>query len=627
MGVARHITWSARSTARRVLCLMVLLAVCSGACAAVVPEKKHEAHHLHHASKAKLTEQVAAVELATRERYEAKVTQLELTTETLRRDAEEQVADLSKERNELVRNITRYKKGLLSLDAKRKTETDALRLETERLKREAAELHLKLEEALDTALRATKSANEARAAWRGAATTEKQSPEKDEKDVPESALRAVVTYVFGVLSRGYTLLHKSVTRVTHVFHPGVWVRNVACFAFRKGWLPLDANASLDDAAAFVSSVCLALAVGAASAKGPAVAEFILKEARAVRVKPPSTFGNDGGTNSTTPPSAWRRNSLFDDTGDSDEFELVDDDDELFSQSPTFRAAVNAAANAFDSSPDEFEKSPGEESGETRESETETEEELGVSASFARLEPIPAKSDDSPIGQRHSTDTSCTKCTAGKPVPAATATETPVAKIVTIGVDASPTPSPRASPVIANGALKTALRKLAAALATPRTNAKVPVVLKVSPKGSPPFFDLRGSFRENENAFASVDAPTPAARSAFFPESDKKQTPTNPPVSSTPKRISIALVLTPAPCGVGGQTPGSGDSASSAEKNKTTSRQKSKTSVTPRDRMNAYTQKLRRGVDVELPSLDTPTAPSGGDTYVAGGVRHAKGWAS
>jgi hypothetical protein len=44
-------------------------------------------------------------------------------------------------------------------------------------------------------------------------------------------------------------------------------------------------------------------------------------------------------------------------------------------------------------------------------------------------------------------------------------------------------------------------------------------------------------------------------------------------------------------------------------------------------MDAYTQKLRRGVDVELPSLDTPPAPSGGDTYVAGGVRHAKGWAS
>jgi hypothetical protein len=50
-------------------------------------------------------------------------------------------------------------------------------------------------------------------------------------------------------------------------------------------------------------------------------------------------------------------------------------------------------------------------------------------------------------------------------------------------------------------------------------------------------------------------------------------------------------------------------------------------VTPRDRMVAYDQKLRRGVNVEIPALDTPTPPWGGDVFVAGGVRHPKGWAS
>ena len=50
-------------------------------------------------------------------------------------------------------------------------------------------------------------------------------------------------------------------------------------------------------------------------------------------------------------------------------------------------------------------------------------------------------------------------------------------------------------------------------------------------------------------------------------------------------------------------------------------------VTPRDRMVAYSQKLRRGVNVAIPALDAPTPPWGGDAIAAGGVRHPKGWAS
>ena len=42
-------------------------------------------------------------------------------------------------------------------------------------------------------------------------------------------------------------------------------------------------------------------------------------------------------------------------------------------------------------------------------------------------------------------------------------------------------------------------------------------------------------------------------------------------------------------------------------------------MTPRDRMVAYSQKLRRGVPVEIPALDARVSPWGGDAVVAGGV--------
>ena len=46
-------------------------------------------------------------------------------------------------------------------------------------------------------------------------------------------------------------------------------------------------------------------------------------------------------------------------------------------------------------------------------------------------------------------------------------------------------------------------------------------------------------------------------------------------------------------------------------------------------MVAYSQKLRRGANVEIPPLDAPALPRGGDpaAIVAGGVRHPKGWTS
>ena len=99
--------------------------------------------------------------------------------------------------------------------------------------------------------------------------------------------------------------------------------------------------------------------------------------------------------------------------------------------------------------------------------------------------------------------------------------------------------------------------------------------------------------------------------------------------------SASLVRTPAPAAAGGRTPGSGDSASSADRGGGASSlfslgpapTRARAPVTPRDRMVAYSQKLRRGVPVEIPALDARVSPWGGDAVVAGGVRHPRGWAS
>ena len=157
MGAHRRAR-SARAAARVALCVVALLAAASGASAVSLSETdKRAAHESHHARKARLREELAAAELATREKYEAKVSSLERTTERLRREAEETVASLSAERDAMSRNLTKYKRGLLNLDAKRKSETETLRAETERLRAEREELQSKLEQALDDALSATKA--------------------------------------------------------------------------------------------------------------------------------------------------------------------------------------------------------------------------------------------------------------------------------------------------------------------------------------------------------------------------------------------------------------------------------------------------------------------------------------
>ena len=87
MGAHRRAR-SARAAARVALCVVALLAAASGASAVSLSETdKRAAHESHHARKARLREELAAAELATREKYEAKVSSLERTTERLRREA------------------------------------------------------------------------------------------------------------------------------------------------------------------------------------------------------------------------------------------------------------------------------------------------------------------------------------------------------------------------------------------------------------------------------------------------------------------------------------------------------------------------------------------------------------
>lgn len=660
MGVARPV-WSVRGAARLALCLVLMLCNVS-ASSAVAPEKKSEAHHSHHAAKAKLREEVAAAERTSRERYESKVAALEQSSETLRREAEETVLALSKERNELTRNITRYKKGLQHLNAKRKTETETLRVETEALKKESAELQLKLEEALDVALKATKAANEAReesrAAKRNAAAKNSGKYTETAENVHERV--SVTAHLFGALSGCYDMLHASVTRLLQTLHPFNLIRELSIYVLLKGWLPLGTNASVDDAVAFVTSVVVSVGIGAATGKGPVVLDFIGKKARTtMNIKgTPSHRVKGTPVNSilSTPDSAWRQNSLFDDgdkSSDSESFELVDGtDNETWLVSPT-KVAVIDASNAFDSSPDAFEKSLSSEGSEldvtgieaeTVVTETETETPHLPSGVLVRIQRFEGGTKTTPVVPKtKSTEHFVVGQTPGTRIAATAVSFTP-APVGKQSRDPNPekpetsatSPGSFDSPIIADGALKSALKKLAAALATPNTNAK---------QASKPSVKQWTVSAEKENVTTTkpssplifnLDALGHEPSGLFFTEKKSKSISSKSPYASSNlklKRATGVLVHTPMPFNQshGGRTPGSGDSASSVDgknsKNKNSSQKRANTLVTPRDRMVAYSQKLRRGVDLELPALDTPTPVWGGDNAKAGGVRHPKGWAS
>jgi len=681
---------SPRGAARVALCLVALLAAASVASAVSFSETdKRSAHESHHARKARLQEEVAAAELATREKYEAKMSSLERTTERLRREAEETVASLSAERDALSRNLTKYKRGLLNLDAKRKSEAETLRAETERLRAEREELQAKLEQALDDALSATKAAADAKRESRAiarAAKAEGGASDETKRKIDEiltgasSSSSAGIGLVAGVAETVSGALARA-ARAGRALRPRNALRVVAVAARDKGWLPVAASATDDDAVACVAAVVVAAALGALAAKGRAVAEWLARVAtflvsaktpKGSPLSPRASNAGSVGRRTRSPPAfpngfASSASEATRSASDSDEYELVDDDDSNPSllDSPT-RAAADAA-RSFDASPEAFERSL---------SASESEEEVrgvGVSARVAALEENAASARGGSLspGFEPDADASAFRSGADKkrlepssPPGGIDWESPPIDRSALPDRDEVSTPAagegneerqsdgtendrrsnpersvpgePTPSPAIRDGALKSALRRLAEALATPSAPARA--------------FSFSSPA---EKHFSETPPSAPAARTTRGPPNadpnDDDAGVTAVPVTTKEKKTrkanvtSASFVRTPAPPPSGGRTPGSGDSASSADRGGGASENLSglrlnrapeklsfsgaKPPVTPRDRMVAYSQKLRRGVNVEIPALDTPTPPWGGDVFVAGGVRHPKGWAS
>ena len=712
MGAHRRAR-SARAAARVALCVVALLAAASGASAVSLSETdKRAAHESHHARKARLREELAAAELATREKYEAKVSSLERTTERLQREAEETVASLSAERDAMSRNLTKYKRGLLNLDAKRKSETETLRAETERLRAEREELQAKLEQALDDALSATKAAADAKRESRAiarAAKTEGASAET-KRNIDEILLTAadartsssaaiglvagVAETVSGALARAAHLA----TRAGHALRPRNALRVIAAVARDVGWLPLAASATDDDAAACLAAVVAAAALGALAAKGGAAAERLARGASWVSARASDGSGFWGslgagrvGRRTRTPPafpSDAYEGEAPRSASDSDEYELVDDDasNPSLPDSPT-RAAADAA-RSFDAAPEAFERSMRSSGSEVFEnlspgSERENRE-VGVSARVAALEASSARGEVSPGEGSPGLEpdagffaSSFASSGASPPPPlgdsepplGSAAFETPAARAARATrreaksreTPVSKSDWPASSPPIRDGALKSALRRLAEALATPKTaragHGWTPDPARTSARAPETPASRRAEKTDDvddddaanrkksaaETARAAVETPP-----AFEPHPGEPHPGSRrrlerahqPSPASVAKKFpanvtSASLVRTPAPAAAGGRTPGSGDSASSADRGGGASSLSSlgpaptraRAPVTPRDRMVAYSQKLRRGVPVEIPALDARVSPWGGDAVVAGGVRHPRGWAS
>ena len=712
--IAHRRARSPRAAARVALCVVALLAVASVA-SAVSPSEtdKRSAHESHHARKARLREEVAAAELTTREKYEAKVLILEKTTERLRREAEETVASLSAERDALSRNLTKYKRGLLNLDAKRKSETETLHAETERLRAEREELQSKLEQALDDALRATKAAADAKRESRaiaravkaegGTAETKRNIDEILTSASSSSSSSAVVGLVSGVaeiVSGALARAARLAARKGRAMRPRNALRVVAAAARDRGWLPVAASASDDDAAACLAAVVVAAALGALAAKGRVAAERLARVV-ASAVAANASEGNarlrfsrvgagwrDGRNRSPAAfPTAARAAKARGGSepprdSDSDEYELVDDDASTQSNrslpgSPT-RAAADAA-RSFDAAPEAFERSLS-----SPESEEEAQGEVGVSARVAALEESAARGEVS----RPEADSPGREPDAGAdpfasflrtsdpgigPLPGLFETPGsdraaggPTGSETKPGTGGSSAGRAASSPAIRDGALKSALRRLAEALATPkaapgtaRASAETPAASRRAEKPETAN-DARDDYEEDDEDDATrtagtrrvaVETKKPFSEPSEISGSRRRLSPSPgsirggsaaavPATKKTPANVTSApLVRTPAPPLVGGRTPGSGDSASSADRgggasslsplglSRMPSPAGARPPVTPRDRMVAYSQKLRRGVNVAIPALDAPTPPWGGDAIAAGGVRHPKGWAS
>lgn len=698
MGAHRRAR-SARAAARVALCVVALLAAASGASAVSLSETdKRAAHESHHARKARLREELAAAELATREKYEAKVSSLERTTERLRREAEETVASLSAERDAMSRNLTKYKRGLLNLDAKRKSETETLRAETERLRAEREELQSKLEQALDDALSATKAAADAKRESRAiarAAKTEGASAEtrRNVDEIPtsdsdaRSSSSAAIGLVAGVaetVSGALARAARLATRAGHALRPRNALRVIAAVARDAGWLPLAATANDDDAAACLAAVVAAAALGALAAKGASAAERLARGASWVSARASDDWMGFWGSlgagrgvgRRTRPPPAFPSDAYSEAprsaSDESDEYELVDDDasNPSLPGSPT-RAAADAA-RSFDAAPEAFERS-------MRSPGSERENLVGVSARVAELEASAARGEVSPgegsPGLEPDVGFFAFASSGASPPPPLGGSEPPLGASPSAAFEkrkakSRETPTsksdwPASSPPIRDGALKSALRRLAEALATPKTaragHGGTPDPARTSAR-APETPASRRAEKTNGACVVDVDDVDDAANRkksaaetaraavetppAFEPgephpgsrrrlERAHKSSPASVAKKSPANVTSASLVRTPAPAAAGGRTPGSGDSASSADRGGGASSlfslgpapTRARAPVTPRDRMVAYSQKLRRGVPVEIPALDARVSPWGGDAVVAGGVRHPRGWAS
>ena len=554
-----------------------------------------------------------------REASDASASTLRATYEdklaSLERAADTTVARLTRERDELQRNVTRYKRGLLNLEAKRKTEVAELQAQTR-------ELQASLDKALEAALEATREAAATRERRSAADHPERAGPEPErdfrdasrpepERDFreasrpqPRAFLNLAAAVASTVAAARDALAHRRDAARAFVSDAArSLARRAATAARRRGWLP--ATLSDDDAEAAASA---AIAAAAAAAAIALLSRFAVETiARAVRRR---------AARSNHPTRVTRtKNGAFACDSRSATTDALGGEDELEIFSPT-KAAVDAAARAFDASPGDFEL------------EDEGWEEEGVHVS-SEAEAFRAN------GARPSATT----------------------KIA----DASPRGT---SPDVRDGALKSALRRLADALASPATpRTTVPV-----PEPSPPLdldaLENSDDLLETRDVLEKTRAANPTPRRARA-----RMVSTASPVP--PRASPVRGRLAPTPSSRGGRgppedalarglTPGSGDSATSARGDGrgrdaasrrlaltppestrdvgtragsgpggrrsaalvSTSYPSGTKPATPRDRMMAYSEKIRKGVVLELPRLRVAEPQ---DTAVAGGARHARAW--
>lgn len=542
-----------------------------------------------------------------REASDASASTLRATYEdklaSLERAADTTVARLTRERDELQRNVTRYKRGLLNLEAKRKTEVAELQAQTR-------ELQASLDKALEAALEATREAAATRERRSAADHPERAGPEPERdfreasRPQPRAFLNLAAAVASTVAAARDALAHRRDAARAFVSDAArSLARRAATAARRRGWLP--ATLSDDDAEAAASA---AIAAAAAAAAIALLARFAVETiARAVRRRAARSNHPTRVTRTKNGASACdSRSATTDALGGEDELDIF---------SPT-KAAVDAAARAFDASPGDFEL----------EDEGWKEEGVHVSSEAEAFR-------------------------ANGACPSATT------KIA----DASPRGT---SPDVRDGALKSALRRLADALASPATpRTTVPV-----PEPSPPLdFDaLENSddLLETRDVLEKTRAANPTPRRARA-----RMVSTASPVPPRASRGCGRLAPTPSSLGgrgppedalARGLTPGSGDSATSARGDGrgrdaasrrlaltppestrdvgtragsgpggrrsaalvSTSYPSGTKPATPRDRMMAYSEKIRKGVVLELPRLRVAEPQ---DTAVAGGARHARAW--